>query len=121
MKFKEQFDEKGFIVISDDAIQGRVQEIKQIFLEEFEKKMAEDLPKRNRELMKRFVDHPTVASIFSSEYFANLLKTLFEFGTPVKCGPTISHYTSNNKTGDGYGLPYHQDYPSMASSKVSLT
>ena len=121
MKFKQQFDKLGFVIISDDFIKKKIRKAKQLFMAEFMKKMSEDSPKRNRELIKRFVDHPTVSSAFNSEYFAKLLMDYFEFKTPVKCGPTVSHFTSNDKTGRGYGIPFHQDYPSMASSKGSLT
>lgn len=38
----------------------------------------------------------------------------------VRCGPTVTHFTSNNTVGNSFGLPWHQDWPSMASSKNSM-
>ncbi len=40
--------------------------------------------------------------------------------SPVFCGPVVSHYTHTDLTGNSYGLPWHQDYPSMASSSNSV-
>ena len=39
---------------------------------------------------------------------------------PILSGPCVTHYTSNNLIGNSFGLPYHQDYPSMASSINSI-
>ncbi len=39
---------------------------------------------------------------------------------PIRCGPTVTHFTSTNSVGNSFGLDWHQDWPSMASSLNSL-
>jgi hypothetical protein len=39
---------------------------------------------------------------------------------PVRCGPAVTHFTSTNQIGKSFGLGWHQDWPSMASSLNSV-
>jgi len=39
---------------------------------------------------------------------------------PVQTGPVVTHYTANDLTGGNYGLPYHQDWPSMGTSSKGV-
>ena len=57
----------------------------------------------NREIIKRFADHPKVSSIFNSDELILTLRDNLDLGCPVKCGPTVTHYTSHNQTGLSYG------------------
>ena len=117
MKF---YDDLGYAVIHSREIIQKVSEIKALFVEEFIPRMSGETPQVSREIIKRFTDHPMVTNLFLTDNFLNILKTNLSFNVPVRCGPTVSHYTSNDTTGNGYGLPFHQDYPSMASSKLSV-
>jgi hypothetical protein len=74
----------------------------------------------NRILIKRFVDSPVVAKIFSNNSLLSQLINESEIKQPVYCGPTVSHYTDTGETGKSYGLPMHIDFPSMASSTKSV-
>ena len=58
-------------------------------------------------------------SKFDKDASKNRSSGQFTLNSLIFCGPVVSHYTSNDKTGSSYGLPFHQDYPSMASSKNS--
>lgn len=118
--FSEHLNEMGYVVINSVKLIQQVQEIKSLFHKEFESRMSQASPENNRELIKRFVDHPFVSGLFCSNNFIKILNEEIGFNIPVKCGPTVSHYTSLDETGNGYGLPYHQDYPSMSSSKLSV-
>lgn len=113
------FQNDGFLIIKNKTIKSKIAETKSIFVKEFSKRFKKDA-NTNRELIKRFADHPHISSIFTSNVIIKILQKNINFKVPVKCGPVFSHYTSNNKTGDSYGLPYHQDYPSMASSKCAI-
>ena len=113
------FDSNGWAVLELPFVQNKISEAKELFNQQFLPKFTDDA-QLNRELIKRFADHPFVASIFCSEEFVEAISKVAGISTAVKCGPLVSHYTSNNMTGNGYGLPYHQDYPSMGSSHRSV-
>lgn len=111
-------NKNGFLIVKSQTIRSHVNEAKKIFENQFKKKFSND-EVVNREIIKRFADHPFVSSIYTSKTMMKILKNI-GFEIPVKNGPLFSHYTSNNKIGNSYGLPYYQDYPSMASSKCSV-
>ena len=48
------------------------------------------------------------------------MKNVLEIKHPVHTGPIVSHYTCNDQTGEGYGLEFHQDWPSMGTSSKSI-
>jgi hypothetical protein len=108
----------GFLIVKNQTIVSQVEKANKIFKNQFKKKFSNN-PVINREIVKRFADHPFISSIYTSKTMMKILKDI-GLKIPVKCGPLVTHYTSNNKTGNSYGLPYHQDYPSMASSKCSV-
>jgi len=108
----------GFLIVKNQTIRSQVKKVSKIFKNQFKKNFSKN-PVINREIVKRFADDPFVSSIFTSKTMVKILKDI-GLKIPVKCGPLVTHYTSNNKTGNSYGLPYHQDYPSMASSKHSV-
>jgi len=108
----------GYLIVKNQTIRSEVKKANKIFKDSFKKKFSND-PSTNREIIKKFADHPFISSIFTSGTMVKILKDL-GFKVPVKCGPLVTHYTSNDKTGNSYGLPYHQDYPSMGSSKCSV-
>ena len=108
----------GFLIVKNRTIRAQVKKAYALFKNSFERKFSNS-PVINREIIKRFADHPLISSIYTSGTMVKILKDL-GFKIPVKCGPLVTHYTSHNKSGNSYGLPYHQDYPSMASSKCSV-
>ena len=112
------YNRDGFTVIESQEFISKIN----FLINEFNKfeKLFNENNFKNRNILKRFADNCLVNNFFSSSYLLTILKQYFGFDIPVFCGPTVSHYTSNNKVGKGYGLPYHQDWPSMASSKSSL-
>jgi ectoine hydroxylase-related dioxygenase (phytanoyl-CoA dioxygenase family) len=113
-----ELKKNGFLIVRNRTIISQVKKSKKIFHEKFKTKFVNNF-KINRELIKRFADHPFISSIFTSQTIMKILKEI-GFKIPVKCGTLFTHYTSNDMTGNSYGLPYHQDYPSMASSKYGV-
>ena len=108
----------GFIIIESEKIKKKIFELKNEF-NKFKGLFGNDKLK-NRNILKRFSDSFGVSQIFSSNCIYFILNKHLNIKHPVFCGPSFSHYTSYDQTGEGYALPYHQDWPSMASSKNSL-
>lgn len=73
----------------------------------------------NRNIIRLFANEPLVRSFFNDDYLIELIRKL-GIKHPIFCGPVVTHFTSNDLTGSGFGLPYHQDYPSMGGSKNSI-
>lgn len=113
------FQKNGYAVIKRENLRDAVADAKEIFETTYQSKFSKN-PLYNRELIKRFADHPSVASLFASDPLIDILRKVIGFDVPVMCGPAVTHYTSNDLTGAGFGLGYHQDYPSMGSSKESV-
>lgn len=84
----------------------------------FKSKFTDDVV-RNRNLLKRFANTPAAASLFTGAASKRVLSDL-GLNTPIFCGPVVSHYTAHDDTGSGYGLPFHQDFPSMMSADRSV-
>jgi hypothetical protein len=93
-------------------------DLKSIFESKYHSRFSIDSV-ANRNLIKRFADSIELGNFFAAIEMGNILNNL-GCTTPVYCGPVISHYTHTDLTGNSYGLPWHQDYPSMASSSRSV-
>lgn len=117
MTLKEKYKQDGYVIISNDDVKKKVEHLRSLFVDTFESKFNDD-PSQNRNLIKRFSDTLDISRLFSDPVVEKIVK---EIGveSPVFCGPVVTHYTSNNKTGNSYGLPFHQDWPSMAGSDNS--
>ncbi|BDW96807.1 hypothetical protein MACH10_24920 [Thalassospira tepidiphila] len=114
-----QFECDGYLILRHSTLSSTILELSDVFTE-VKKKFDSDDVVLNRNLIKRFADCPEVARIFSSPELEFFLKKYLYIEWPVFCGPIVSHYTSNNMTGNSFGLPFHQDYPSMGSSKNAV-
>jgi hypothetical protein len=108
----------GFTIIESKEIKENVD----IIINEFNKfnSLFRNDKFKNRNILKRFSDCFAVNEFFSSKFLFKIVNQYCSIKVPVFCGPIFSHYTSHDQTGEGYGLPYHQDWPSMASSKNSI-
>jgi hypothetical protein len=119
LEVKKAFHKYGWVVVQNSKISNVVKNARKIFLNNFKSRFRENASV-NRELIKRFGDHPSVSSIYSNPDFVSTIKKISSVSSPVFCGSLVTHYTSNDITGGGYGLPFHQDYPSMGSSLNSI-
>jgi hypothetical protein len=113
-----QFNKQGYVVAHSDPLQAQVKELKSAFEKKFANRFGSD-PLTNRNLIKRFADSTELASLFSSDELLTLVHSLGLL-SPVYCGPVVSHYTHGDLTGNSYGLPWHQDFPSMAASSNAV-
>ena len=111
------YDRDGYLILRNENLSKDIKCVREEF-KLFHEKFDHDTFK-NRNILKRFSDTFSVSNIFSNEIMDLILKKFINIKNPVFCGPIVSHYTSNDSTGSSYGLPFHQDYPSMASSKNS--
>lgn len=109
----------GYIILSLPSVTESVQRLSEIFFTDFITKFT-DNTLANRNIIKRFADLPETRNLFSSHLLIDVIRNQLGLEYPVFCGPTVTHYTSLDLTGGGYSLPYHQDYPSMASSANSI-
>lgn len=113
-KLQQDFQLYGYVVAQSAALRERVAALKSCFESHFQRRFSDD-PVANRNLIKRFADSIELASLFSAPELVDLVRDL-GIVSPLYCGPVVSHYTHSDLTGNSYGLPWHQDYPSMASS-----
>jgi hypothetical protein len=111
---KLKFQRDGYVVGHSETLRDRVKVLRSTFEAKFQGRFCSD-PSTNRNLIKRFADSVELASLFASPELLALVNAVGVVA-PVYCGPVVSHYTHSDLTGNSYGLPWHQDFPSMASS-----
>jgi len=119
LRLRRDFDENGFVKVLIPDIFEQVGRIRTQFCERYRSRFDKN-QNRNRELVKSFARDPLVGQIFCSPKLLDIIHSICSLEVPVFCGPTVSHYTSNDLTGKSFGIPLHQDYPSMASSLKSI-
>jgi type I restriction-modification system DNA methylase subunit len=112
-KYQNNYRTNGWFILKLPEFEQKIKNIKKIFLKTYYSKFTTDV-ESNRELIKRFVDHPDVLNAIYSHDLISTLKETMNINNLIKCGPCITHYTSNDTTGNSFGVDYHQDYPSMA-------
>lgn len=105
----------GLSICRIEPIVPKIEEVSLLFKSLVLERLTDDIS-LNRALIRRFVSLPHVSRIFTSSWLLNALRHNFDIEQPVFSGPAVSHFTSNNPTGSSFGLPMHQDFPSMASS-----
>lgn len=108
------FVRDGYCVAEDQCLSREIRSLRGTFENRYRLRFNDDAP-HNRNLIKRFGDSLDVARVLSSK---RLEEIALDIGVqePVFCGPVVTHYTSHDLTGQSYGLPFHQDWPSMGSS-----
>jgi hypothetical protein len=110
-----QFASLGWTIFREQSLSEKITELRSIYLKDYLPKMTADY-EINRNLIRRLADHPSTKQIFSSAPLIDEIGKTCGIRVPILCGPTFTHYTSHDHTGRSYGLPFHQDYPSLASS-----
>jgi hypothetical protein len=112
------FQKNGFVVARSEKIRKLVTKLKLEFESSFQCLFGND-SKANRNLIRRFADSVLASRLFASSELIGLAQQI-GLRYPIFCGPPVSHYTHYDHTGNSYGLPWHQDFPSMASSSNSI-
>ena len=108
------FEEDGYAIINSGLDAASLYAV---FQDSYLSKFTHNA-ERNRNLIKTFANDMSVRSIFTSDCILNFLAAYQNHS--VVTGPVVTHYTSLNETGSGHALPFHQDWPSMASSSRSI-
>ena len=108
----KHFDEFGYCVL--DSGLANTDSISALFESKYKSKFCADI-KFNRNLLKCFANEPIIRRIFLEGKLFDMLRVL-NIKHPLYTGPIVTHYTSLDQTGGGYGLDLHQDWPSMATS-----
>ena len=115
----KKFREDGYITFYSPSVKSKIKKLEKIFLKNYQSKFRNNKDQRNINLIKRVSGDKNVVDILHDESLLKALKKL-KISYPIQSGPIITHYTSNNSISKSYGIPYHQDWPSMASSKNSV-
>ena len=109
------FLKQGFAVVETSAGAEEMRILRERFLQRYLTRFLIDT-KRNRNIIKLFAEDIDVKRFFCGSQLEIILKNLLGMLEPVQTGPVVTHYTANDLTGGNYGLPYHQDWPSMGTS-----
>ncbi|RFU47457.1 phytanoyl-CoA dioxygenase family protein [Paraburkholderia sp. DHOC27] len=109
------FRRLGFEIITSPTSREQVKTVRRKFEDRVLAKFA-DNPVRNRNLIKLLAEDIEVKRFFCAPDLIDALKDRLRMVDPIQTGPIVTHYTSSNTTGNNYGLPYHQDWPSMGTS-----
>jgi hypothetical protein len=113
-----KFHRDGYYIFRSKKISSYVKELKQVFDDVYLSRFSNELSV-NRNLIKRFADSIDVNKLFVMDELLQMVR-MVGCRYPVYCGPVVSHFTSTDLTGNSYGLPWHQDFPSMASSNNAV-
>lgn len=109
------FFKLGFAVVETPAGSAQMRMLRERFSSRYTPRFQND-PVRNRNIIKLFAEDIDVKRFFCAPDFDEILKDYLGMAEPVQTGPVVTHYTANDLTGGNYGLPYHQDWPSMGTS-----
>jgi hypothetical protein len=107
------FTRDGYCVAEDQELAREIRSLRVTFENRYRSRFNDDAT-RNRNLIKRFGDSLEVSRVMSSKRLEEIARDI-GVQEPVFCGPVVTHYTSHDLTGQSYGLPFHQDWPSMGS------
>lgn len=105
----------GFAIVSLPGAAASMDALRARFENRVATRFTED-PSRNRNIIKLLAEDIEIKRFFCSPALVGALKSVLAMAEPVQTGPVVTHYTASNSTGNGYGLPYHQDWPSMGTS-----
>lgn len=117
-QISDNFCRDGFAILREHELQAAAANLRSYFEQTFKSKFGNDAT-TNRNLIKRFAGTSQASLFYSHDACMSFVLDL-GLSEPVFCGPIVSHYTARDMTGGGYGLPLHQDFPSMASSKNAI-
>lgn len=109
------FEKHGFVVASSADLQASMRLIRAEFETRFLARFS-DHPPHNRNVIKLLAEDIAVKRFFCSAGIVGVLNNVLKIDHPVQTGPIVTHYTASDATGNSYGLPYHQDWPSMGTS-----
>lgn len=110
---------QGYLIVSLEQSGALIRSLYTKFETRFLARFSSD-SLRNRAVIKLLAEDLNVKRFFCNTEIEMALKNLLGIAEPVQTGPVVTHYTSGNSTGKDYGLPYHQDWPSMGTSSKGV-
>ena len=113
------FNNFGYCLFRSKSLKKKIKICKKIFLRDYVNNFAHLKREAKLSLIKKFSGEPSVVDIFYSKDLHKFLKKL-EIDHIVQTGPIVTHYSSNNSISKSFGLPFHQDFPSMCTSLNGL-
>lgn len=113
------FSSLGYALVEIDGAGERMQALRVKFESRYAQRFQDDSV-RNRNIIKLFAEDLDVKRFFSAPELGALLHDHLGLTEPVQTGPIVTHYTADDLTGNNYGLPYHQDWPSMGTSSKGV-
>ncbi len=109
------FQDLGFEIVAAPGLQALLRAVRSKFESRVLPRFSDDAL-RNRNLIKLLAEDLEVKRFFCAPELVAVLRERIRIADPVQTGPIVTHYTANNTTGNNYGLPFHQDWPSMGTS-----
>ena len=113
----QKFQDEGYVILRTDELTEQLKELRVLYNKEFAPLIDDNKPESSRRVISLFAKHPLVMNYIMS---VGIYLPKLHVKTPLLSGPAVTHYTSFNAVGNGFGLSYHQDWPSMASSLNSV-
>ncbi|KVD76776.1 hypothetical protein WS62_31690 [Burkholderia sp. ABCPW 14] len=109
------FKALGHLVVAAEPLQALMGAVRTKFHERCLARFGEN-PARNRNIIKLLAEDVDVKRFFCSPELIGALDAHLGIAMPVQTGSIVTHCTANNSIGNNYGLPCHQDWPSMGTS-----
>ena len=110
----------GLFVITDAEICDRAFFLRSKLETVYLSKFSDSNPTLNRNLLRRFTQDPLCLQLFFSSKLISYVRTVANVFEPNQTSPIVSHFTSHDVTGQGHGLGFHQDWPSMGTSDTGI-
>lgn len=109
----------GYCFYSNLEIKKKIINCKKKFLNNYIKLYKNSSRKKKLNIIKIFSGDPSISEVLHDKNLLDFLKKL-KVDVPTQTSPIITHYTSKDNISKSFGLPFHQDYTSMASSLDSV-
>jgi len=109
------FHKHGFCIYTSPDIEKKIKLCKKNYQKFYLKKFASKNDKRAINICKSFSRDLSIANIYSDKNFINFLKKINVSKQILTC-PFFTHLITYNKISKLQFLPFHQDWPSLATS-----
>lgn len=109
------FHKYGFCIYSSPNIEKKIKFCKKNYQKFYLKKFVNKNDRRTKNICKNFSRDLSIADIYSDKKFINFLKKI-NISKPIRTSPFFTHLITYNKISKSQFLPFHQDWPSLATS-----
>ena len=109
------FHKYGFCIYSSQSINKKIKVCKKNYKKFYTNKFVNKNDRRTINICKNFSRDLSIANVFSDKNFLNFLKKI-KVAKPIRTSPFFTHLITYNKISKFQFLPFHQDWPSLATS-----